>query len=174
MSHNYKSPYSDNAALIEKALGNAHRTLLYQQGFPFPAVLQPFHTPVSFLPTMALERGVIDWYDRDSEAVKRTTVDGSLRFLKKGGTRTAIAEALDAINITADFIPTDRPYTLLIDGYLQDQPIDLETIARAETRISSYKSERDKVELTLTRVDSADVFIGARVQICDVVTYGAA
>ena len=174
MSHYYKSPYADNAAPIEKALGDAHRQLLYQQLTPYPLLLRPLQTPAQFLTVSALERGVIDWYEGDSDPVKRATIDGSFRFLKKSGTREALQEALAALNITADFVKSSRPYVLQIDGFLQDQPIDLETIARAETRIASYKNESDDIELTLTRVDSTDVFIGARVQVCDVITYEAA
>lgn len=174
MSHNYKSPYADNAAPIEKAIGNAHRAQLFKQGSPYPALLQPLNTPSQFLSAFAQERGVIDWYDSDSEAVKRATVNDSLKFLKKSGTRAAISEALGALNITAEFIKADRPYTLFVDGFLQDEAIDMETIARVERRINNYKSERDTIELSLIRADSAPVFVGVQLQVCDVVSYGAA
>lgn len=174
MSHNYKSPYADNAAPIEKAIGNAHRAQLFKQGSLYPALLQPLNTPSQFLSAFAQERGVIDWYDSDSEAVKRATVDGSLIFLKKSGTRTAISEALDALNISVDFVKSGKPYTLNVDGFLPDNPINQETIARVERRINNYQSERDTIELSLIRADSAPVFIGANLQVCDLVSYGAA
>ena len=63
-----------NSSPLEKALDLGFGTLLERVTPPFPALMNPLHTPSEFLPYLAADRGVSEWDAEASEAEKRLTV----------------------------------------------------------------------------------------------------
>ena len=163
--HNSKHDFADNAQPLEKAIRLAFRDSLHELKPPYPKLLNALATPVQFLPALAAERGVVDWYETDDEEFKRETTDGSFRLLMKSGTRYGIRSSLNALGFGSTVIKGSRPYTLEVEAFLHDKPLTDKSKQRIDARVSVYKSERDDVNVNITRQSPSPIYIGVTTEI---------
>ncbi|MEZ8201689.1 phage tail protein [Vibrio splendidus] len=163
--HNSKYDFADNAQPLEKAIRLAFRDSLHDLTPPYPKLLNALDTPVQFLPALAGERGVVDWYDTDDEGFKRETTDGSYRLLMKSGTRYGIRSSLNALGFDSTISKGIKPYTLEVEAYLQDKPLTDESSQRVDARVGTYKSERDDVSVNISRQSTGEVYVGVTTEI---------
>ncbi|MCL9783666.1 phage tail protein [Vibrio sp. S4M6] len=163
--HNSKYDFSDNAQPIEKAIRLAFRDSLLLLKPPYPELLNANNTPSDFLPFLAGERGVIDWYETDDEVFKRETVDGSFRLLQQSGTRAGLRESLNALGFDSTISKGGTPYTLEVEAFLKDKPLSDETSGRVDARISTYKSERDGITVNISRQSEGNQYVAVATEI---------
>ena len=163
--HNSKHDFADNAQPLEKAIRLAFRDSLHELKPPYPKLLNALETPVQFLPALAAERGVVDWYDTDDEEFKRETTDGSYRLLMKSGTRYGIRSSLNTLGFDSVISKGVKPYTLEVEAYLQDDPLTDESKQRIDARVNTYKSERDYVSVNITRQSPGLIYVGVATEI---------
>lgn len=143
-----------NSSPLEKALDLGFGVLLDRVMPPFPALMNPLHTPSEFLPYLAADRGVSEWDADASESEKRLTVALSWQIQRQAGTPKALSHAVESLGFTPD-----------ISAWFQQQPIgtpytfDVQAIIgrswssgdhnRLIRRINAAKSERDQATITL-------------------------
>ena len=163
--HNSKYDFADNAQPLEKAIRLAFRDSLHELKPPYPKLLNALETPVQFLPALAGERGVVDWYDTDDEEFKRETTDGSYRLLMKSGTRYGIRSSLNALGFDSTVIKGTKPYTLQVEAFLQGKPLTDESSQRVDARVRTYKSERDDVSINISRQSSCELYVAVTTEI---------
>ncbi|ELH7952691.1 phage tail protein I [Vibrio fluvialis] len=111
----------------------------------------PSKTDAALLDMMAQEEGVLDWFFDDSEASKRESILKSKEIMRLSGTRGGIKSALKALGVESEVKKGNLRYHLMVEGFLSDQPMSSEMSRRINSRINSYRSERDSVSLTMTR-----------------------
>ncbi|WP_338479822.1 phage tail protein I [Pseudomonas trivialis] len=143
-----------NSSPLEKALDLGFGVLLDRVMPPFPALMNPLHTPSEFLPYLAADRGVSEWDADASESEKRLTVALSWQIQRQAGTSKALSHAVESLGFTPD-----------ISAWFQQQPIgtpytfDVQAIIgrswssgdhnRLIRRVNAAKSERDQATITL-------------------------
>lgn len=124
----------------------------------------PMTTQTSLLDIMAKEAGVQDWFADDSEQAKRQAIAQAVPIHQKAGTRAGVRQALEAIGINAEVRRGAQPYSLYIEGRLEDRPLTEETSRRMNARVELYKSEADTAEIVLTRAHYAQKYRGLLLQ----------
>lgn len=124
----------------------------------------PMTTQTSLLDIMAKEAGVQDWFADDSEQAKRQAIAQAVPIHQKAGTRAGVRQALEAIGINAEVRRGAQPYSLYIEGRLEDRPLTEETSRRMNARVELYKSEVDTAEIVLTRAHHAQKYRGLLLQ----------
>ncbi len=170
----FVSVQPENRTLIEEGLEFAWHGLLSASENPYPELKQPLLTSDEFVSLLASERGVLDWQPNDTMKQRRETTEQAFAIHRKAGTRFGLSQALSVLNITTEMKKGALAYSLKIDGYLSDLPIDKETTARVASRIDNYKSERDTVDIALIRSADSHAFIGSTIQTGIVIEIGAA
>ena len=96
MSERY-SLLPTNASALERAFERAFAELLEEVDPPFPELLDPTRTPVSALPYLAQDRGVVEWEGDASETLKRRTVQNVWPIRRLAGTRAGLVLAVDEL-----------------------------------------------------------------------------
>lgn len=147
----FVSAQPENRTVIEEALELAWHDMLTKVEQPYPDLKQPLYTPKEFISLLAGERGVLDWQPSDDEQQRRETADKAFDIHRKAGTRYGLRNALLPLGIDSAVSKGELPYSIVVDGKLSDQPLTADTSQRMNARLSSYKSERDSIELTLSR-----------------------
>lgn len=147
------SAQPENRTAIEEALEFAWHNMLTKVEQPYPDLKQPLYTQDEFVSLLASERGVLDWQPSDDDQQRRETADKAFDIHRKAGTRYGLRDALLPLGVDAAVEKGDLPYSITADGQLSEQPITSETAQRIKVRVSSYKSERDVVTLTLSRTE---------------------
>lgn len=145
------SAQPENRTVIEEALEFAWHDMLSHVEQPYPDLKQPLYTQPEFVSFLAGERGVLDWQPSDNESQRRETADKAFDIHRKAGTRYGLRNALLPLGIDSTVNKGELPYSLVVDGKLSEQPLTAETSQRMNARLASYKSERDSIELTLSR-----------------------
>ncbi len=170
----FVSVQPENRTLIEEGLEFAWHSMLSAAGNPYPELKQPLLSSDEFVSLLASERGVLDWQPNDTMKQRRETTEQAFGIHRRAGTRSGLSKALGVLNITTEIKRGVLPYSLIIDGYLSDLPIDEDTTARVGSRIDNYKSERDTVDIALVRSADSYAFIGSTIQTGVVIEIGAA
>lgn len=141
-----------NSSALEKALDIGFGNLLERVRPPFPELLDPARTPVSFLPYLAADRGVSEWDSDSGESQKRLTVALSWATLRQAGTRKALTYAVEAMEyvprVTAWYqrVPKGPPYSFeVVARVLRDWRAG--DHARLIRRLNDAKSERDEISI---------------------------
>lgn len=160
----FVSAQPENRTIIEEALEFAWYDMLAKVEQPYPNLKQPLYTPKEFINLLAAERGVLDWQPSDNEQQRRETADKAFEIHRKAGTRFGLRNALLPLGIDSVVQKGELPYSLTVDGKLSEQPLTAETSQRMNARVKSYKSERDSVEITLTRSNNGGNVKAAVVQ----------
>lgn len=150
----FVSSQPENRTAIEEGLEFAWHHLLMQVEQPYPNLKQPLYTPAEFVSLLAGERGVLDWQPSDNEIQRRKTADRAFEIHRKAGTRAGLLGALSSLNIEANATKGSLPYSVIVDGRLSDLPLTADTSRRLNARVSHYKSERDTVSISLSRLNN--------------------
>lgn len=121
---------------------------------PLPQLFDGLATPVQFLPSLAIERGVADWSATDSEQAKRKTTAGALLLQSLSCTDTGLRRAVTDIGFSCT-IKRLRPYVIEVSAGLEEGNLTDELSQRVFRRVATYKATRDSATVLLER--SADV-----------------
>ncbi|HDZ9327794.1 TPA: phage tail protein [Vibrio cholerae] len=154
----FVSVQPDNRTLIEESLEYAWARILALAPNPYPNLKNPQLTADEFVVLLAGERGVADWQPTDTIEQQRKTTDKAFPIHSKAGTRTGLKTALDALGFASAVTRGDAAYSIDVEGRLLDQPLTAEMSQRINARITAYKSERDSVTTTLSRLHSANKY----------------
>ncbi len=147
----------DNRTPLQSALLRLIEAELHQQEArsPTAGLFDAMRTPAQFLPALAIERGVSDWFPEDSLQARRNVTANGLVIQSKSCSRYGLMFALSALGVEAEITKTGRPYELKLVANLPDAQLDEATSRRIIARINTYKAERDIVALELAR--AADI-----------------
>ncbi|WP_338508457.1 phage tail protein I [Pseudomonas poae] len=143
-----------NSSPLEKALDVGFGVLLDRVVPPFPALMNPLHTPSEFLPYLAADRGVSEWDADASESEKRLTVALSWQIQRQAGTPKALSHAVESLGFTPDIRawyqqrPSGTPYTFDVQAII-GRSWSSGDHNRLIRRINAAKSERDQATITL-------------------------
>lgn len=143
-----------NSSPLEKALDLSFGTLLERVTPPFPALMNPLHTPSEFLPYLAADRGVSEWDAEASEAEKRLTVALSWQIQRQAGTPKALSYAVESLGFTPNISawyqqrPLGVPYTFDVQAII-GRSWSSGDHNRLIRRINAAKSERDQATITI-------------------------
>ncbi|WP_243032916.1 phage tail protein [Vibrio cincinnatiensis] len=146
----------DNRTLIEESLEYAWDRILKQSTSPYPDLKNPMLTPDEFVVLLASERGVADWQPDDTIDQQRKTTDKAFPIHSKAGTRTGLKTAVQALGYDAQVTSGHKlaekiPYHVEILAWKEPSDlVDDGKIARLISRINTYKSERDSIEVAMT------------------------
>lgn len=142
---------------LEKVLDDAMARI--ERDAPFRTLLFPMQVPPQYLPALAIERGVLDWAETDSESAVRNTVSEGLIIQARSCTRNGIATALQALGYEAT-VTRSGAYSISVVAGLRDQPLDDAAYKRIQERVATYKAERDSVGLSLVRRADVSGYVG--------------
>ena len=143
-----------NSSPLEKALDLGFGVLLDRVMPPFPALMNPLHTPSEFLPYLAADRGVSEWDADASESEKRLTVALSWQIQRQAGTPKALSHAVESLGFTPDIRawfqqqPIGTPYTFDVQAII-GRSWSSGDHNRLIRRVNAAKSERDQATITL-------------------------
>lgn len=124
----------------------------------------PLKTKAELLDLMAVENGVLDWYQSDSEEAKRKSISNAFHIQQSAGTQQGLIDALEALNITTQITKGDLPYSLCVEAITNEQLTD-DFIFRLRNRVEVYKSERDSFSLAVRYTAKNQMFVGGVIQI---------
>lgn len=157
-----------NRSLLEAGLDLAFAKLLERIEPPFPELMDPQATPAEFLPYLAADRGVSEWKSTDPETEKRTTVASIWAIRRLGGTRKALALAVESMGLLPEVIawhkesPAGDPYHLRVVARALGE-FDAESNRRLSLRLADAKAERDVLALTIVSEVQGRLYYGAAV-----------
>lgn len=117
---------------------------------PLPQLFDGLATPVQFLPSLAIERGVADWSATDSEVAKRKTTAGALPLQSLSCTDTGLRRAVTDIGFSCT-IKRLRPYVIEVSAGLEEGSLTEELSQRVFRRVTTYKAARDSATVLLER-----------------------
>ncbi|MEB0104782.1 phage tail protein I [Pseudomonas sp. MH9.3] len=143
-----------NSSPLEKALDLGFGVLLDRVMPPFPALMNPLHTPSEFLPYLAADRGVSEWDADASESEKRLTVALSWQIQRQAGTPKALSHAVESLGFTPDIHawfqqhPIGTPYTFDVQAII-GRSWSSGDHNRLIRRVNAAKSERDQATITI-------------------------
>lgn len=143
-----------NGSLLEVGLDLAIGRMLDRIAPPFPELFDADHTPAEFLPYLATDRGVEDWWSGATESEKRRLIKGAWKTKRLAGTRAAIEEALAGLSIEPivtpwhEQSPPGEPYSFKVMGWIS-QPYNEEADTRLYRRLEAAKSERDRLDVSI-------------------------
>ncbi|ELV8648188.1 phage tail protein [Vibrio fluvialis] len=164
LNKDFVSAQPESRTVIEEALEYAWDQVLAQQENPYPDLKNPELTPDEFVVLLAAERGVADWQPSDSESQQRKTTANAFSIHSKAGTRYGLKGALEALGFTSSVVRGEQPYSINVEGRLDEQPLTAEISQRINSRVTTYKSERDSSTITLSRLHSAKKYRGLLLQ----------
>lgn len=146
----------DNRSALQVAIEQAlDRMVADVDGHaPLPQLFDGLSTPVQFLPSLAIERGVADWSATDSEDAKRKTTAYALPLQSLSCTDKGLSIAVAALGFSCD-IKRLRPYVIEISAGLEEGSLTEELSQRVFRRVATYKAVRDSATVLLER--SGDV-----------------
>lgn len=157
-NNGFVSVQPESRTIIEEALEFAWDRVLAQQVNPYPDLKNPELTPDDFVVLLAAERGVADWQPSDSKSQQRETTMNAFPIHSKAGTRYGLKSALKALGFSSSVAKGELPYSIEVEGRLDEEPLTAETSIRINSRISTYKSERDTAKTTLSRLHTGKCY----------------
>ncbi|MEX5584071.1 phage tail protein I [Pseudomonas lurida] len=155
-----------NSSPLEKALDLGFGHLLERVKPPFPQLMDPDHTPVTFLPYLAADRAVNEWSATASEAEKRLTVKLAWPTARQAGTRQALENAAKGLQLSPEVRawyeqqPPGVPYSFAVRAWTE-LPYSESIDARLDRRLADAKSERDILSISVGLSASGRHSIGA-------------
>ncbi|EGR4408028.1 phage tail protein [Vibrio cholerae] len=174
LNNGFVSSQPESRTLIEEALEYAWDQVLAYQENPYPDLKNPELTPDEFVVLLAAERGVADWQPSDSKAQQRKTTANAFAIHSKAGTRYGLKGALEALGFSSSVVRGQQPYSISVEGRLDEQPLTAEISQRINSRVMAYKSERDTSNITLSRLQSGKKYRGLLLQSARIVRVIAA
>jgi len=78
---------------------------------PLPQLFDGMKTPAQYLPSLAIERGVTDWYARDEENGKRATVKNALTIQSLACSKYGLELSVESLGLYSS-IERLSPYVL--------------------------------------------------------------
>jgi phage tail P2-like protein len=157
-----------NASTLEHAYERAFLEILNDADAPFPGLLNPYESPVPFLPYLANDRGVEEWDSADDNDKKRRTIAAAWPTQRLAGTGKAIITTLQALNFSATIVPwhkeKDRaqPFSLRIEAHTGEMLDDVKS-NRLFRRIHAVKAERDTLSISMLHKSSMNVYLATSV-----------
>ncbi|AGH74031.1 phage tail protein I [Edwardsiella piscicida] len=124
---------------------------------PFPNLFDGLTTPLQFLPSLAIERGVADWSATDSEQIRRNTTAMALPLQSLSCTDAGLKQAVNDLGLSCK-IRRLRPYVIEIEAGLESGSLTDELSYRVLHRVAAYKAARDSSFISLVR--DTEVAIG--------------
>ncbi|MGL4223829.1 MAG: phage tail protein [Vibrio sp.] len=152
LSNEFVSAQPESRTLIEESLEYAWDKIIATQASPYPDLKNPALTPDEFVVLLAAERGVADWQPSDSPAQRRKTTINAFQIHSKAGTRQGLKSALEALGFASSVERGELPYSIKVEGLLDEAPLTAEISQRINSRVVTYKSERDSATITLSRL----------------------
>ena len=155
-----------NSSPLEKALDLGFGHLLERVKPPFPQLMDPDHTPVAFLPSLAADRAVNEWSATAPEAEKRLTVKLAWPTARQAGTRQALENAAKGLQLSPEVRawyeqqPPGVPYSFAVRAWTE-LPYSESIDARLDRRLADAKSERDILSISVGLSASGSHSIGA-------------
>lgn len=162
---------ADNRTDGERALEQATKRLVSSENF-FDWLVSPKKTKPHLLGNMAIEAGVIDWYEADEDQYKRKAIEASPFIMQKAGTLLGIKEGMAAIGFGVDIVrnPNGRKYELGVTAWRENTPITQALIDRAMDRLNNIKSARDSIDIAMAYAASTSIVIAAAAPVLNSVT----
>lgn len=155
-----------NSSLLELGLDFALGKLVERIAPPFPDLMDPRLTPVSFLPYLASDRGVNEWSAAAAESEKRLTVELAWPTKRQAGTRKALENAVRGLELIPEVVawyedsPAGQPYSFRVRAF-SGRPYSEEINNRLDRRLAEAKSERDVLSVTVGLSVSGAHYMGA-------------
>lgn len=156
---------TDNRSALQVAieLGVDQQLARIEQAAPLPALFDAMKAPEQFLVSLAIERGVVDWSEDDSERVRRKTIREAMRLHQLSCTRMGIQKSIETLGFNA-YVTRVRPYVLSVDAEIESAALTDELLHRILRRVGAYKAGRDTIELSLIRSSAVEQHIVGIVQ----------
>ncbi|WED23078.1 phage tail protein [Vibrio sp. JC009] len=156
----FVSVQPESRSLIEESMEYAWGAIIADLECPYPELKSPALTQDDFVSLLAGERGVMDWQATDTIDQQRTTAERAFQIHEKAGTRGGLKNALDALVFDSVISRGALPYSLDVEAFLLDTPLTEDSSRRVDSRINTYKSERDSIDVNISRQSQATVFVG--------------
>ncbi|MBK5416880.1 phage tail protein I [Pseudomonas sp. TH31] len=143
-----------NSSALERALDLGFGRMLDRIDPPFPELMNPASTPLSFLPYLGADRGVSEWSSEAGEAEKRLTVELAWPTARQAGTRKALENAAKGLQLQPEVLawyeqtPPGQPYSFSVRAFTE-QPYSEDIDARLDRRLADAKSERDTLIISV-------------------------
>lgn len=126
---------------------------------PLPHVFDAMQSPDPFLVALAIERGVVDWSEDDSERARRMTTRDAMLLHRQSCTLGGIRRSVQALGFDA-VVSRLRPYVVGVEAELTDTTLTAELQERLARRVDVYRAGRDSVELSLVLSSLTPVYVG--------------
>lgn len=152
----------DNRSALQVAIEQALDEMISRvDGLaPLPQLFDGMTTPLQFLPSLAIERGVADWSATDTELSKRKITDEALPLQSLSCTDAGLTKAVENLGFTCS-VTRIRPFVIEVEAGLEIGVLTDEASRRVFQRVSTYKAARDSASVKLVR--SSDVVCGVGV-----------
>ncbi|CED71545.1 phage tail protein I [Aliivibrio wodanis] len=150
-----------NRTVIEESLEYAWVNIIEKVVSPYPTLKDPMLCSDDFVALLAAERGVLDWQPNDSLTQQRKTTDKAFEIHSKAGTRKGLIHSIDALGFSSEITKGAQAYSLKISAEIEQGKLDEQLQCRLESRVNTYKSERDLIALDLVRAANVFSYSGA-------------
>ncbi len=115
---------------------------------PLPQLFDGMKTPAQYLPSLAIERGVTDWYARDEENGKRATVKNALTIQSLACSKYGLELSVESLGLYSS-IERLSPYVLHMTSELNGGSLTEELLNRVIKRVATYKPARDSISVSI-------------------------
>lgn len=151
----------DNRSALQVAIEQALDEMISRvDGLaPLPQLFDGMTTPLQFLPSLAIERGVADWSATDTELSKRKITDEALPLQSLSCTDEGLRRAVTNIGLTCD-VKRIRPYVIEVEAGVVSGSLTDELTQRVLRRVATYKAARDASTVVMIRIAQVSSGIG--------------
>ena len=152
---------TDNRSALQVAIEQAvdQELARIEQQAPLPVLFNAMQTPNQFLVSLAIERGIVDWSESDSESARRMTVRDAMTLHRLSCSREGIRRSIAALGFDARVYRV-RPYVFAVEAELEAEALTDALLQRILRRVNTYRAGRDSVDLSLTRSSDVKTHIG--------------
>lgn len=153
---------TDNRSALQVAIEQAvdQELARIEQQAPLPGLFDATESPSQFLVSLAIERGIVDWSESDSESARRMTVRDAMTLHRLSCSREGIRRSIAALGFHSQ-IQRSRAYVLSVEAEIETEPLTEPLLQRITRRIATYKAGRDSIDLSLVRSSPVNVCIAA-------------
>lgn len=130
-----------------------------EHAVPLPHVFDAMQSPDPLLVALAIERGVVDWSEDDSERARRMTTRDAMLLHRQSCTLAGIRRSVQALGFDAVVFRL-RPYVVGVEAELTDTTLTAELQERLARRVDVYRAGRDSVELSLVLSSLTPFYVG--------------
>ena len=152
---------TDNRSALQAAIELGVDQLLgrLEAAAPLPTLFDALQTPEAFLVSLAIERGIVDWSEDDSERARRMTTRDAMSLHRLSCSRLGIRRSIQALGFDAHVYRV-RPYVFAVEAELESEALTDVLLQRILRRVNTYRAGRDSIELALARSAAAPYYIG--------------